>query len=813
MFKDALRWFTVGGVIAIPIIIPFIVSAMMFFPYITGKNFTFRIIIELVFAAWLLLAALDARYRPRFSWVLSALVFFTAVVGLADLFGANPFKSFWSNFERMEGYLAILHLLAYFVVASTVLASEKLWNVFWYCSLGASMAVAGIGLAPIVAAFPDIASIPRIDARFGNPIYLAVYSLFHIFIAFMLMLRVKSVGYLRWVLAVGVAAFLGAVEVALIAKPDAALSGAGVFILTALVVLVAIAALDIRFKARWVPWLLGFAAVIHIATMVLTLTRGTVLGFLGGAVVTALLIALFERERKVLRWVASGALVLVLAIAAAGYAIKDTEFAKTTPVVNRFTQMSLSSGTVEARFMNWGMAWEGAKDRPILGWGQGNYEYVFSKYHDPNMWGEEPWFDRTHNIVFDWLVAAGFAGVIAYFLIPISLFTHLWVIDPHERRWSWRSLASFSAIKRLVKHRDETFTATERALWTGLITAYLFHNFFVFDNIVSYILFFSVLAYLHWRVTQDHEPLWNTVEVRRETVASVMFPVTLVATIVIVWYVNIIGIQTSKALIQALIPQRQLPNGQVVANSPEDILETYKRALNYDQLGRQEVREQLAQMAANMQRAEGVQPGTKQEFMTLAVDEMKRELERNPESARLWLFLGSLYANVGRVPEAEETFAIAVEKTPTKQAALFQLGEIKLVQGKFDESLELFKRAYELAPEYEEARKLYAFLLIRTGKDKEAVNLLTEYYGTAAVDDPRLFMEWTNAERYDIVVQILEARVEKNPEDIQQQVSLAAAYHKLGRTEEAITLLEGIQEVYPEYAGQMQDFIKEIRGW
>jgi hypothetical protein len=148
MLKDTLRWVVRGGVFAIPIIIPFIVSASMFFPYITGKNFTFRIIVEIIFSAWLILAFLDAHYRPRFSWMLSALVLFVAVVGLADLAGANPFKSFWSNFERMEGYVAILHLFAYFLVAGTVLNTDKLWRAFWYSTLGTSVLVALVGLAP-----------------------------------------------------------------------------------------------------------------------------------------------------------------------------------------------------------------------------------------------------------------------------------------------------------------------------------------------------------------------------------------------------------------------------------------------------------------------------------------------------------------------------------------------------------------------------------------------------------------------------------------------------------------------------------------
>lgn len=755
MLNALLRWVSVCCLVAVPIVIPFIVSATMFFPYITGKNFTFRILTEIALAAWVVLAVREPKYRPRFSWVLAAFTLFVVIVGVADLTGANPFKSFWSNFERMEGYVALLHLFAYFLVASTMLATERLWQVYWYSSLAASVAVALIGLKPMLAALP-VLTFPRLEAAFGNPIYLAVYSLFHIFIALILMVRWHG--------------------------------------------------------ARWHQYLMGVIAFLHFLTMVLTQTRGTVLGFLGGAVLVAILVAFFERERPRMRQVAAGALLVLAVVAGAGFAIRNTEFARTTSLVARFTQIRLSEGTVNARFMNWGMAWEGVKERPLLGWGQDNYEYVFSKYFDPNMYGQEPWFDRTHDLIFDWLIAAGFLGLAAYLAVQVALLVHLWVLDPHERQWSLKTFTSFSAIRTLVKKHDDAFPATERALWTGLIAAYFFHNLFVFDNIVSYILFVSVLAYLHWRVTEGHEPLLATKRVHDDVSFSVVFPIVVVVFGGVLWYVNVPGIKTAQAIIEALVPQRMLPDGSVAQRTPAEMLESYRSALAYDKLGRQEVREQLAQAAANMQRSQQADNETKKAFMELATTEMQRELERNPGSARLWLFMGSLESSAGAFSEAEHAFETAVSLTPTKQIALFQLAEIKLVLGKTDEALALFKKAYEEVPAYDEASKLYALALIRSGKDKEAVDLLTEHFGTPAVDDSRLFMEWSNAKRYDIAAMILEARVAANPGDVQQTVSLAAAYKQLGRKDEAVRLLEGIRAAHPEYTDQMNNFIKDVRG-
>ena len=335
----------------------------------------------------------------------------------------------------------------------------------------------------------------------------------------------------------------------------------------------------------------------------------------------------------------------------------------------------------------------------------------------------------------------------------------------------------------------------------------------MFDNIISYILFASVLAYIHFRVTENRTPLLEEVSVAPETVTAVALPVVLVVGGLIIWYANIPGIQTSQTLIRALMPEEQLPNGQVVQQTPEDILETYREALAYDQLGRQEVREQLAQMASNIQRAEGVDEKTKNDFGVLALREVEKEVARNPESARLRLFAGSLYGIYGYIDKAEETYRMVQELSPTKQAGLFQLGEVLLYEGKNEEALEVFKQAYELDTRYDEAARLYAVALIRNGKDKEAVDLVTKQYGSPYTYDDRLFGEWVQAKRFDIIVPMLEEKVAQNPDDLQQKVSLAAAYKEVGEVDKAVALLTKAKEENPDYAEQMDTFIKEIRGW
>src|SRR3989344_8008449 len=191
MLEKTLRYIVLAGIFALPFIV-FIVAQSLFFPYITGKNFTFRIIVEIITGAWLALALVRTEYRPRKSWLLGAFAIFVIIVAIADANGMYPFKSFWSNYERMDGWVTLAHLFAYFVVVSSVLSMQKLWRRLWQTSLAVSLVVAVYGFLQIAGTLAlgqggagGLGA--RIDAKFGNPIYLAVFMLFNIFIAALLM--------------------------------------------------------------------------------------------------------------------------------------------------------------------------------------------------------------------------------------------------------------------------------------------------------------------------------------------------------------------------------------------------------------------------------------------------------------------------------------------------------------------------------------------------------------------------------------------------------------------------------------------------
>src|SRR5258706_11771153 len=108
MNSVSLKKYYVWGLKALVFVIPFLslwIAYSMYFPYITGRNFAFRILVEVALALWVALAVLDKAYRPKMTPIAWAVAAFTAIIGIADLFGTNPHLSFWSRLERMEGYM------------------------------------------------------------------------------------------------------------------------------------------------------------------------------------------------------------------------------------------------------------------------------------------------------------------------------------------------------------------------------------------------------------------------------------------------------------------------------------------------------------------------------------------------------------------------------------------------------------------------------------------------------------------------------------------------------------------------------------
>jgi O-antigen ligase len=647
--NNIIKWTIFTGLWAV-LLIPFFVADTMFFPYITGKNFAFRIIVEIIFALWVYLAFVDAKYRPKFSWVSIAVGAFVFIMLIADIFAVNPLKAIWSNYERMDGFVTLLHLIMYLFVFGNMMKSEKNWLWFFRSSVISSI----IMIFPVIQEWIKTKTV-RVSVTLGNPIYVAVFFMFNFF--FVLILLYKDV----------------IVKNENDKKPLSSFFG------------------------NWLSYAYVIAAFICVFGIWRTSTRGVILGLLGGLIVMSVIIAIFEKKNKIIKNSSIGLLVIIAVFIGGFLAIKNTQFVKNNTTLERLAEISWNdvAGQGQARQYVWPMALKGVAEKPILGWGQDGFNNVFNKYYDVRMYNQEQWFDRAHNTPLDVLVAGGILGLITY-------------------------LSIFVAALYVIIKKKNNFSVTEGALIVGLLAAYFAQNLFVFDNLISYILFYVVLAYLYSRDTSVVSK--DTRVISNDIANYVVAPIVVVAIGAMLWYANIKPINANLNLINAM---------QSANSSATTSLNYFKKVFAANTFGNSEAREQLISLTPSITSASGIDTTVKQEFAQLAFSQMTEQLKQTPYDARYQFFMGTFLDNMGQYQMALPYLQKAVELSPKKLTMMFELAKCYSYLGQGSQAVTVAKTAYDLMPVYTDAKNNYTAALIVSGQD----DLAKQMMGNATTTD------------------------------------------------------------------------------
>ncbi|NBV76670.1 hypothetical protein EBR66_00675 [bacterium] len=768
--EKVLRAVVLTGVFALPFI-PFIVSSNLFFPFITGKNFAFRLFVEIAVGAWLALAFVHPQYRPRRSFVLGAFVFYAAALLLSALFSFNPVRSIWSNYERMEGWITIAHLVAYLTVCLSVMTSERLWRNWWMVSMLASIGIGLFGVLQLMGALTINQGGIRLDATLGNATYLGVYMLFHIFIAVLYLVREGGEYWNTTEKAVvGGAALLWLLSVLSLLQGQLSI-GKPFFVQFLLAGFGFLLVLTLR-RSYALSALIALAATI----LFFTATRGAMVGLAGGAFLAAITYVVLEPCSR-MAWRTGVAVIAALALVGMFYLGRESTFVRNIEPLQRLATMSISDSSFTGRLVNWSMAWNGVKERPILGWGQENYGLVFNKYFDPRMYGQEPWFDRVHEVVLDQLIAGGMVGLLAYLSLYLAALYCLW--------------------------RSGAFDSVEKSILTGLLAGYFFYLVFTFDNITSWVLFVSLLAFIAVRaaLAQQSRVVFTSGGMPLQSLPMVAVVVS-VATVASIWYLNGPAYLANRELIQAVTPQR----GGVIVN-----YDHFTKALSYNALGMQEIREHLAQGTAQLANAQSVSEDVKKKFYDLATGEMLTMQKQVPLEARFPLFLGMVYTAYGQFDLSGQEYQKALAISPKKIDILFQAGANALNAKKNDQALAYFKQAYELVPNNDDARTLYVAMAIQVGKLDLAKELTVPLMASDKLYQSRVMNAYAAGKYYKEVIAIVQNHIKLKPYDPQARFTLAAAYYLAGDKQTAIKTLQEAAQQLPDIAQQANQLVDQIK--
>lgn len=770
----------------------------MLFPYITGKNFAFRILVEIAAAAWLMLMILDKNFRPKKSALLWIYGIFIFILLLADIFSVNPTRAFFSNFERMEGFISHAHIFLYFLMLITLLKDKAGWDKYKFILFLSNIPVLFLGLLQLLGleSFPPMKYLPalrdaigskfapsqggtQLDSSLGNSTYLAIYVVFFIFLFTLAYIQNRKE----------------------------------------------------KTKNNWVYVLM---IILNLIVLFYTQTRGAQVGFAVGVFVSALIILFAGRKYKDLKNKRIVSLIIVVLVVL-GYigliTFGQSSFVKNSSTLNRLSKVSVfanpitlptkiselkkelynPSSTYEAlkeisgdstftsRLLNIKMSLEGFKERPILGWGQDNYMYVFSKYNDARMYAQEPWFDRTHNVFMDWLIAAGMLGLIAYLALYVGAIWMMW----------------FSKGGRAHKSSNDLL---EKSLLTGLLIAYFIHNVFVFDNLISYILFFIVLAYIASKFSKRVENKDEKIKGNEVRSKMIIFgPIILVALLVSLYFLNIRYYEANRNIIKGLAPQTK--NDESPLDSLNRALESFEKSIAIGGIAEFEAREQLTQTTLNLlNQIQSLNLPQSEEYMPIYnsvsnyIESTKSAYEnllsKKVDSRSLSVY-SSFLGSIGDSVNALKYTKIAHDSAPMKQTITINYIRELIVSGEYEEANRVAEEMYNSDRSYLVAKQIFALTNMYVGNFDEAEKLVMKEEGTIFLD--RLSVEAYKIHKQETrLINILKNNLKINPRDIDSAVILSEIY--LGNNKSAaISVLRDLAKNAPELENQIEEYIKTIQ--
>jgi len=378
-FEKILKIIIWTGLVGI-CFIPLIVDGDYYFPYITPKTLAFKIAVEALFLAYLALAVKKPEYRPKLNFVLLLFIVYLAVVFISSSLAGSFNLSFWSNNERSEGLVLLLHLLLYLIMLSGFVKGVKQWSIVLEASFASSILVSFVALGQYLKLdwVIESAAGSRLTSTIGNAGYVAGYLIFNVFFGLLLF-------FLR--------------------------------------------------DNRYLKIYYLFGIILQIFVALYTLTRGAIISLALSLFIFVLYLAFYRyKEKKIIRNTSIVVFLLLSILTISIFANKEADWVRKNDIFERISGISLEATTAQNRLYTWESAWKGFKEKPLLGYGYESFYQVFDKYFNPKIYrkaGSVVWFDRAHNIVFDRLITGGIIGLFLYLLM---LFLPVWFLWKYFRK-------------------------------------------------------------------------------------------------------------------------------------------------------------------------------------------------------------------------------------------------------------------------------------------------------------------------------------------------------------------------------------------
>lgn len=751
-FAKILRW-----AIFISLFTPLIIFSQYLSPFHFGKMIVFRILVEIMAAFYIPLMIVEKKYRPKKSFIVISFSIFTALYIITGLTGVNFYNSFWGSLERMGGIFSFVHFWIYFIILVSIIKKESEWNRILKVSTF-------VGFLSILFAygqrfiqgnfFIGWQHGERLIGTIGNPALFAGYLLFILFLAIFFVLK-KDLPKLQ-------------------------------------------------------RWFFAAAFVLGVPILMMTAVRGAIIAFWGSLFLLALFFVFKSESPKIKRYLSVGLVMFVILVIAIGVS-RNQKWVKDNSVLNRVSDVSLTTDTIQTRLWAWGSALKGWAERPILGWGPENFMYLHMKYFNPKHFtglGAETIWDRAHNMPLEILSTMGIIGLVSYLSIFFLIFYLL------SKRFKERKIDKNAFGVLCV-----------------MIIAYFVQNLFIFDTMANYLMFFLVLGYINFLNSRDVDPsikikneIENNISTKDPSVVLTAF--LIIFALVVIFQLNIKPAEANYASTRAILIAR---TGDANAT-----LNYYKKALDYNTAeGAYEIRHKLAGFIIELVEAQRANGGsindTLMGVLNYGINEVEKNIEKYPQDTSPYLYLARMYtlliekdAKYGDL--AEETVRKAIAVNGKNPRIWFELGQAQLSQKKYQDAYESFKTALDLNPDVAVSHWLMGIAACQLGNSKKDGQLVIEGvkeiekalsagyidYEDSITDLNRLIEIYGEIKAYPRLIQFYKLAIDIKPQVAQYHAGLAEVYAATGDYQSARKEAAKALELDPNLKDATDKFLKSL---
>jgi len=553
---------------------PLVTNDAFYFPYIVPRNLMFRLIINVLFGIYLWLWLNNPKYKFRFNKGLVIFFLFILSLTVSSILGGDFGFSFWSNFERMDGLVNWYYIFIYIFILLGLVREKKEWQVLFNFAL----IPAWIASLMAVAQRLDISFVDnsnggiRATSTLGNAAYVASYMFLSTVIAFYLMI---------------------------------------------------VKALKKNFAWSWSYLWYALSMILFVSALVVSQTRGAFLGLFVFVLLLSIFYLWFNRKHKN-KWYYGviAAWILIAAFVGLVYQQRDAAWVEQSYFLNKFASMSAQDTTIFSRWNIWQSTIVSVKEKPILGWGEESFRYVFNQYFPPEIYqqvGSETWFDRPHNVLLQHLIQGGILGLGLYLGVFAYIIFYLYKKARRQKEWFF----SF--------------------FWIAFLLGFLFQDLFIFDSININITFYLILAYLF---SLGIKKKWRFPSmIKGKTKNYVYIPLILilvsVLTFTMIWQPyksNTLLIKASSTVLEA--------KGRGDYNVA---LNMWRESVNASVLGDREKAEVISRIASGILSSPYVPDDIKQKYFDQTEEYLTATYHKHPQDIRLGLFLAFFYQRAASI--------------------------------------------------------------------------------------------------------------------------------------------------------------------